>query len=402
MKKRLIFHVDVNSAFVSWESAKRVAEGKSDLRLIPAIVGGDPADRGSVVLAKSVPAKKYNIVTGEPVAMAIRKCPNLVIALPDFHTYSACSRAFKDILREYAPKLQEFSIDECFLDMTGTELIYPDPIATAVEIKERIKNELGFTVNVGIGNNKFCAKMASDFEKPDKVHTLFEEEIEKKLWPLPVGDMLFCGKATSERLIRAGIRTIGDIAKNDNQYLKSVVGEKGALSLYESAWGRDDSPVEEEWGDAMSHSMVTTPEEDIVGFDHGESILMGLCEAVAMRLRRDKARAYCISVNIRYTDFRNKSHQRSLDRATDITSEIYTNAKELLEELWNGKDHLRLMGVSLSSLTKDDAEQMSLFDMGNENREKQRKLDRTMDEIRNKYGMGSIKRGAAADVRGHK
>ena len=210
---RLIFHVDVNSAFLSWEAVRRIREDQAeDLRKIPSIVGGDPGKRTSVVLAKSVPAKRYGIVTGEPVASALRKCPNLVVVASDFQLYKASSKAFKDICREVAPVVEEFSIDECFLDMTGTSLLYPDPIKTAYELKDRIKNELGFTVNIGIGPNKLLAKMAGDFEKPDKVHTLFMEEIPKKMWPLPIEDLLFCGKATSEKLRRGQITTIGSLA----------------------------------------------------------------------------------------------------------------------------------------------------------------------------------------------
>nr|MCR5602510.1 DNA polymerase IV [Lachnospiraceae bacterium] len=209
---RLIFHVDVNSAFLSWEATRRVKNGGEDLRVIPSCVGGLPDSRRSVVVAKSIPAKKYGIITGEPVSIALKKCPGLVVVQSDFRLYKACSKAFKNICREYAPAVEEFSIDECFMDMSGTKLIYPDPIAIAYELKDRIKNELGFTVNVGIGSNKLCSKMASDFEKPDKVHTLFPEEISEKMWPLPVGDLLFVGNSTALKLNEIGIKTIGELA----------------------------------------------------------------------------------------------------------------------------------------------------------------------------------------------
>lgn len=201
--ERLIFHIDVNSAFLSWESARRVKQGLQDLRDIPACIGGDPKKRTGIVVAKSIPAKKYGIQTGEPMAMAIRKCPELVIVKSDFELYIKCSRAFKEICASYAPVMESFSIDEVFLDMTGTSLIYLDPIQTAHEIKDKIKNELGFTVNVGISTNKLLAKMASDFEKPDKVHTLFPNEIPVKMWPLPVRDLLFLGKASEKKLTEA-------------------------------------------------------------------------------------------------------------------------------------------------------------------------------------------------------
>lgn len=209
---RLIFHIDVNSAFLSWESARRVKEGLPDLRNIPACIGGDPKKRTGIVVAKSIPAKKYGIQTGEPMAMALRKCPDLVIVQSDFELYVKCSRAFKEICASYTPIMESFSIDEVFLDMTGMSLLYPDLIAAAHEIKDRIHRELGFTVNVGISTNKLLAKMASDFEKPDKVHTLFPDEIETKMWPLPIRNLLFLGKASEKKLNEIGIHTIGDLA----------------------------------------------------------------------------------------------------------------------------------------------------------------------------------------------
>lgn len=237
MDKRLIFHVDVNSAFLSWEAVRRVSEGKEDLRLIPSCIGGDPAKRTSVVLAKSIPAKKYGITTGEPMAMALRKCPQLYVAKSDFCLYDKQSKAFKKICREYAPAVEEYSIDECFLDMSGTRLVYPDPIATAYEIKDKIRDTLGFTVNIGISTNKLLAKMAGDFEKPDKVHTLFPHELEEKLWPLPVGELLTVGKSTAGKLRKAQIFTIGDLAKCDLQAVQRLVGQKNGQQIHDYANG---------------------------------------------------------------------------------------------------------------------------------------------------------------------
>ena len=241
--ERLIFHIDVNSAFLSWESARRVKQGLQDLRDIPACIGGNPKKRTGIVVAKSIPAKKYGIQTGEPMAMAIRKCPELVIVKSDFELYIKCSRAFKEICASYAPVMESFSIDEVFLDMTGTSLIYPDPIATAYEIKDKIYKELGFTVNVGISTNKLLAKMASDFEKPDKVHTLFPDEIPAKMWPLPVRELLFLGKVSEKKLVEAGIRTIGDLAHEREERIQALLGEKAGHQLYGYARGIDDSPV---------------------------------------------------------------------------------------------------------------------------------------------------------------
>ena len=255
---RLIFHVDVNSAFLSWEAVDRLCNGETlDLRTVPSCVGGDPERRTSIVSTKSIPAKKYGIVTGEPVATALRKCPDLIVVKPNFELYKRMSHAFKSILNEYTPLMQSFSIDEVFMDMTGMGLLYPDPIKLAYEMKDRIRDELGFTVNVGIARNKLCAKMASDFEKPDKVHTLFPDEIEDKMWPLPVGELFGCGQSTAKKLIEMRINTIGDLAGTDEGMLLRAFGEKTARYLHDAANGIDDSLVINEEREAKSYSIYT-------------------------------------------------------------------------------------------------------------------------------------------------
>ena len=321
--ERLIFHVDVNSAFLSWTSVKRLQNGESDLRLVPSVIGGDAGTRNGIVLAKSIPAKQFKIETAEPVSLALRKCPSLIVAPPDFAWYKVCSKAFKDICRSYAPSVEEYSIDECFLDMTGTKRIYPDPIQTAYEMKDKIKNDLGFTVNIGIGPNKLLAKMAGDFEKPDKVHTLFRDEIPKKMWPLPVQDLLYCGKSTSQHLNRAGIFTIGELAAVSLPDLQKLMGDKGGRFLHRLATGEDDSEVTEEYGDAKSYSIVTTEEEDISSYDRADRLLLELTDRVSKRLRRDCVLTTCIAVTVRYLDFKTRSHQRKLSEPTDISQEIY-------------------------------------------------------------------------------
>ena len=389
--KRLIFHVDVNSAFLSWEATRRVKAGEDDLRLIPSAVGGDREKRTGVILAKSITAKRYGIQTGEPVASALRKCPSLVLARPDFRLYERCSRAFMDICRAYAPVVEKYSIDECFLDMSGTERVYPDPIATAHEIKNRIRDELGFTVNIGIGSNKLLAKMASDFEKPDRVHTLFGEEVEQKMWGLPVRELFTVGRATAERLERANIKTIGALAHADPKWVREYLGEKMGQHLYEYANGVDDSPVLAEPERAKGYSNSITLEEDVVNETQAHKILLALADSVASRMRADGARAYCVAVTIRGNDFRDKSHQKRLDTATDITDEVYTVAKRLFSELWDRRTPLRLMGLALTGITREGEEQMSLFP--DEKKERARKIDRAVDSIRGKFGPDTIIRG---------
>ena len=367
-------------------------EGLPDLREIPSVVGGDPKKRTGIVVAKSIPAKKYGIQTGEPMAMALRKCPNLVVVPSDFRLYTENSLAFKAICRDYAPVVESFSIDEVFLDMTGTSLIYPDPIATAHEIKDKIHAELGFTVNVGISTNKLLAKMASDFEKPDKVHTLFPEEIPVKMWPLPIRDLLFLGKASEKRLQDFGIHTIGELAREKESAIQALLGEKTGHQLYQYARGIDNYPVLAQAEESKGFSVEKTFNDDIVSVEQVLPILLEQCDIVATRMRRKGKKCSCISVTFRTLDFKNRSHQTSLSSATDVTDEIYENARRLFLEFWKGQP-LRLIGVALTGLTDESFEQMSLFE-DTKKKEQRQKLDAALDAIRMKFGNDKITRAS--------
>lgn len=373
-------------------------EGLPDLREIPSCIGGDPKSRRGIVVAKSIPAKKYGVTTGEPVSMALRKCPELVCVPGDFALFETCSRAFKKICASYAPVMESFSIDEVFLDMSGTEKIYPDPVKLACEIKDRIREELGFTVNIGIGTNKLLAKMASDFEKPDKVHTLFPAEIPTKMWPLPVRDLLFLGKASEQKLIKAGIKTIGEMARYPETEIQRLLGEKTGHQLYEYANGRDDSSVRGEREEAKGYSAETTTEEDIVTYEQAFSLLLAQCDVVAARMRKDSKKCSCVSVTYRMLDFRTRSHQKKLGNPTDVTEEIFVQVKNLLYECWQCQP-LRLIGVALTDLTSDDFRQISLFE-NTENHEKQKKVDGVVDDIRKRFGNGMIVRGSTMNTAG--
>lgn len=390
--ERLIFHVDVNSAYLSWEAARRVSKGEEDIRLIPAVIGGDREKRTGVVLAKSIPAKRFGIRTGEPIGMALRKCPDLYMAKPDFRLYEQCSKAFMDICREYAPVVEKYSIDECFLDMSGTHKLYPDPIAIAHTIKDKIRDELGFTVNVGIGNTKLLAKMASDFEKPDKVHTLFAKEIPQKMWPLPVRDLFTVGGATAEKLEKARIRTIGDLARTELSRVQRIVGVKQGQQIWNYANGIDPSPVLAAPEEAKGYSISTTLEEDVVTEQQAHNVLLALTDSVTARMRSDGVKAYCVAVSIRSNDFKTRSHQKKLMDATDISKEVYQVSKQLFGELWDGHTPLRLLGIALTDLTREDTPQMSLFP--DENRDKARRLDKAYDAINSKFGAATITRGS--------
>ena len=404
--KRLIFHVDVNSAFLSWEAVRRIKEGLPDLREIPSCIGGDPQKRTGIVVAKSIPAKKYGIQTGEPMAMALRKCPGLVTVPSDFELYDKYSRAFKAICASYAPVMESFSIDEVFLDMTGTSFIYPDPVATACEIKDKIHNELGFTVNVGISTNKLLAKMASDFEKPNRVHTLFPEEVKEKMWPLPVSELFMAGKSSVAILEKLEIRTIGELAKTDPKLLEFHLKSHGR-TLWEFANGIGDAKVQSEETAAKGVGNSTTLPKDVEKAEDAKKVLFSLAESVGKRLRKAGQKANMVSVEIRYSDFQNVSHQKQLGRASGADQVIYEAACSLFDELWNGKP-IRLLGVRTAKLVdEDEPEQLSLFDLQFEvksekpkkSMEKLKKLSAAMGEIRGKYGADAVIRGSVLEQR---
>ncbi|MBQ5952210.1 MAG: DNA polymerase IV [Lachnospiraceae bacterium] len=389
--RTVYFHIDVNSAFLSWESVRRLREGKSDLRLVPAIVGGDQSRRHGIVLAKSVPAKAFGIVTGEPVAAALRKCPTLTVVPGDYDLYIRMSDAFMEILHRYAPKVEPFSIDEAFLDMTGTDLLYKDPLTAADLIRETIRDELGFTVNVGIAENRMLAKMASDFTKPDRVHTLWPDEIETKIWPLPVEDLLFCGSSTAERLISLGLRTIGDVARTPEEILVRHLGKHGK-TLHEYANGIDRSDWSRE-PETRSVSHETTMPRDVTDAETARLILLSLTERVAARLRRNGDKARQVSAYLTYADFTRRSRQAALPAATDVTEELYAQTVRLFDQLWDKKTPIRLIGMSAGQLGGDDGfRQMDLFDGGRH--ERLEKLDKAIDSIRSRYGRGSVTRAS--------
>ena len=396
MRERLIFHVDVNSAFLSWSAVRELQNGGQDLRLIPSAVGGERDSRTGIILAKSIAAKKMGVKTGEPVSMALRKCPHLTVVKPDFKLYLAQSRAFMAICRDFAPVVEQYSIDECFLDMSGMHLLYPDPVEAAHLLKNRIRDTLGFTVNIGIGPNKLLAKTAGDFEKPDKVHTLFLHEIEHKLWPLPVEDLIGVGASTAEKLRRCCLRTVGDVARIAPNRLKAIVGNAHGEQLHRYVHGIDDSPVLAEPEEPKGYSISTTLEDNVTTTDAARAILLALTDSVTARMRADGAKAFGVGVTVRTTDFKTRSHQRKLDTPTDITDEVFEQVKALLTELWQTRAPLRLLGVSLFDVTREDALQLSFF--GEEDKTRSRNLDKAVDGIRARFGSQGIVRAGAMNT----
>ena len=392
--RSLIFHIDVNSAFLSWESARRLREKPDacDLRTVNAVIGGDEKMRHGVVLAKSPSAKKYGIMTGEPLSHARQKCPDLIVVPPDHELYAASSRKFIQILKDVAPVIEQCSIDEAFCDMTGTEKLYGDPVAFAVSLKDRIYQELGFTVNIGISTNKLLAKTASDFEKPNRVHTLFPEEIPDKFWPLPVEELFGCGKSTAKRLRSLGITTIGALAKTDRAMLISNFKSQGDY-LWESANGISTSPVSSESPASKGYGNSITLPYDVTDAQTAHHILLSLCETVGARIRYDKAYISVVQVQMVDNEFRHRCKQISLPSSTNVTEKIYESAREAFDQGW---DHspLRLLGVSTSKATDESYEQYNLFDQ--DKFERLSRLNCAIDKIRNKYGDDAIVRACFA------
>jgi len=394
--ERIIFHIDVNSAFLSWEATyrMRVLGETADLRLIPCVVGGSEESRHGIVLAKSESAKKYGVTTGEPLVDARRKCPGLRTVPANFPIYVEYSNKMMKILEDYSPDIEQYSIDESFIDMTGTRQLFGEPIEAACKIKERIYEELGFTVNVGISTNKLLAKMASDFKKPNLVHTLFPEEVPAKMWPLPVSDLFFVGRQTTKRLHSLGIFTIGDLAHTDRKVIHDNLKAHGDV-IWEFANGIGDSMEDVANKNRKpankGYSNETTLPFDVIDAAMAKEILLSLTETVATRVRADKSYISVISVYFVDNAFHQTSKQMSLDSATNVTNEIYYHVCQLFDQLWNGNP-IRLLGVHTSKATSESHRQYSLFET--QNVEKLSKLDSAIDAIRNKYGEDSIKRAS--------
>jgi len=388
----VIFHIDVNSAFLSWEAVYRIHHlgGNLDLRDIPSAVGGDITKRHGIILAKSMPAKKYHIKTGESVPEALRKCPDLVLVPPNYNLYQKSSKAFMNILKEYGPVVEQYSIDEAYMDMTGTESLFGKPEDIANEIRERIYRELGFTVNIGISNNKVLAKMASDFKKPDKVHTLWLSEIKDKMWVLPASDLFFVGRATARKLNNLGIKTIGELAQTDLSIIKSHLGKHGEV-IWSFANGIDFSAVEPVPPPNKGYGNSTTIAFDVTDASTAKLVLLSLAETVSARLRDDNVKIKVISVGIRDYNLGYYSHQKKLKTATNITREIYESACQVFDEMWD-KVPIRHLGIHTSQVVTEEIRQLNLFD--DLDYEKLERLDRAVDDIRKRFGADSIVRAS--------
>ena len=387
--QKQILHVDVNNAFLSWTAVDMLKQGSNiDIREIPAVIGGDENRRAGIVLAKSPKAKMFGITTGETLYQARMKCPRLKVYPGNYKMYKQYSEKLYQLLLQYTDKIERFSIDECFLDMTNT-LLGDTLLNKAYEINKRVKKELGFTVNVGVAHNKLLAKMASDFTKPDRVHTLFEEEIPSKMWPLPVSELLMLGRKTIPKLYNMRIKTIGDLAKTDKSLMIKKFGKHG-LMMWEYANGIDNSEVNYKFEKPKGIGNSTTLPVDVSDISKLEEVLLALTEQVTYRLRKYGLLANVVNVQLRSKDFEDKTHQRKLVQATSSTKDIYTQAKELLHEMYKIGIPIRLIGMRVDNLIEKDELQLSFFNQ--EDTEKQDKIDKVVDELKQKYGYNTITR----------
>ena len=388
----IIFHIDVNSAYLSWTAVEQLKNGaKVDLREIPAIIGGDQKSRHGVVLAKSPAAKRYGIRTGEPVANAFRKCPNLAVYPPDHRMYREKSHMLMEYLRTFTKEIEQVSVDECYMDFTEIAGRYHSPVDGAVEIRDGIREKFGFTVNIGISTNKLLAKMASDFEKPDRIHTLFPEEIKEKMWPLPIGELYMAGRSSVETLKKLEINTIGDLAQSDLKLIMLHLKSHGKM-LWEFANGIGASTVQSVPEEAKGIGNSTTLREDAATYEEVVPIFGELAESVSGRLKKAGKKAGMVSMEIKYYDFRTISHQIQLEKPSNDRNVLKETACSLFLEVWSGEP-VRLLGIRTSKLEDETApEQLSIFDIEipKEPDEKHKRLKKAMDELNERFGEGAV------------
>lgn len=387
----IIFHIDVNSAFLSWSSVYMLKNGKNiDLRNIASAVGGDPKQRKGIILAKSIPAKKYGIHTGETIYSALKKCPKLVIIPPNFTIYQDYSSKFIGVIKKYINEVEQASIDECYANYTSYEKLYGDPIKFANKLKDEIKDTLGFTVNIGISENKVLAKMASDFEKPDKVHTLFKTEITEKMWKLPIDNLFMLGRKSKEKLLSRGFKTISDIANSDIKILENLFGKHGKL-LWQYANGIDNSEVIDINSPLKSIRSSETLPYDILNKTNAHKEILKLCEDVCKRLLDYNFNCSLISIEIKNTKFEKYSHQKKLDFSICSTQNIYEQSIKIFDSFWKNEP-IRSIAVTVGEFNINDYEQLNIFEENND--DKYKNLDKAINNIRKKYNKATIKRAS--------
>jgi DNA polymerase-4 len=387
--QKTILHIDMNSFFASCEQAKN-----PELKKQPLIVGGNPETRRGIVLAASYDAKAYGVKTTMLIHEAIRLCPQALVIQPSHGIYSEMSKEVMAIFDDYTPLKQQVSVDEAFLDMTGTEHLFGDAIQAAKTIQARILKELDLPCSVGIAHNKLLAKMASDFKKPMGITTLYEDEVESKLWPLKVGDLYGIGKKTVPRLEEIGVRTIGDLAVFDTERLINTFGYKSGMSMHDSANGMSSNKVDVIIEPPKSVGNELTYSKDIKDMDQIKEEVLLLSDKVGYRLRKKMLNGRTVSIKLKFNDFSVITRSKTLEAPTHHTDVIYATAMELIQ---TSRGHLpiRLIGVTVTNFEGEANRQMSLFDFEVETEHSE--VDHMVDTIRAKFGYDMIKRATLLD-----
>lgn len=393
--ERIVFHIDVNNAFLSWTAIDLLNNGyKIDIRNIPSVIGREDAKQSAIITAKSTPAKELGIKTADTIYSCKQKCKDIKVFPPNYALYMEMSNSLFELLKIYSPDIEIASIDECYLDYGKVKNLYGDELEFAKKLQKEIYDKLKFTVNIGIANNKLCAKMASEFSKPNKIHTLYNHEIETKMWPLKIIELFGIGKKTAPKLEQIGIKTIKDLANYDSNQLYKYFKNQ-ALPMIESAKGIDNSPVINYEVDPKGIGHEITLSHNTANKQEIHHILLALSERVGIRLRKQNKYASVIVVILKNAELKKTTHQRKIKNATNITDEIYQNSIKIFNEMWN-EEAVRLIGIRLDSLTDIVVHQTSLFENFNDVK-RNNKLDKTLDELKDKYGTEIINKASLAD-----
>lgn len=386
---KVIFHIDVNNAFLSWTALDLLKKGyPEDIRKIPSVISGSEAHRSGFVVAKSIPAKKIGINTCDPNWLVLKKCPDTKFFEPDHSLYEEKSNELFNLFLKYTNIVEKYSVDESFLDVTDF-LFGNTPLELAKKIQQDIFTNLGYTVNIGISDCKLLAKTASDFEKPNKIHVLYSWEIQEKLWPLDIQNLFYVGKKLQNELKKLQITTIGDLANYNREIILKRFGKFGKTIL-NLANGIDNSSVEYKEFIPKSISNAQTFNSDTSNIEVIKWYMMQITEHCAFRLREKNLKCKTIRLTLRDENFNEKSKQITLDDYTSSTSDIYDTANTILNSLFKNQK-VRLLSLALDNLHDNKIHQITLFDDDKENIKKE-KIDKTLDHISNKYGEGIVRR----------